>query len=183
MLPIFKRMERYRRRLGRVSRPRRAVARHRHAAPQGAAARDDDRGRANEIGLPFNPDQNGETQEGIGMSQVTIAKGRRQSTAYCYLDPGALAREPHDRAGRDGRVADPRRQALRRRALFRRRRAARGAGAAAKSSSAGGSINSPKLLELSGIGQAGSVCARSASRRCMSCAASARTCATIIRRG
>src|ERR1044072_9487139 len=26
---------------------------------------------ANKIGLPFNPDQNGETQEGIGMSQVT----------------------------------------------------------------------------------------------------------------
>src|SRR4029434_6661519 len=42
---------------------------------------------ANKIGLPFNPDLNGATQEGIGMSQVTIAKGRRQSTAYCYLDP------------------------------------------------------------------------------------------------
>ena len=33
---------------------------------------------ANKIGLPFNPDLNGATQEGIGMSQVTIAKGRRQ---------------------------------------------------------------------------------------------------------
>src|SRR5678815_259234 len=42
---------------------------------------------ANGIGLPFNPDLNGATQEGIGMSQVTIAKGRRQSTAFCYLDP------------------------------------------------------------------------------------------------
>ena len=42
---------------------------------------------ANKIGLPFNPDLNGATQEGIGMSQVTIAKGRRQSTAFCYLDP------------------------------------------------------------------------------------------------
>src|SRR5260370_34243647 len=42
---------------------------------------------AEHIGLPFNPDQNGESQEGIGMSQVTIARGRRQSTAYCYLDP------------------------------------------------------------------------------------------------
>ena len=42
---------------------------------------------AEKIGLPYNEDQNGETQEGISMSQVTIAKGRRQSTAYCYLDP------------------------------------------------------------------------------------------------
>src|ERR1700749_2317742 len=42
---------------------------------------------AGKIGLPFNPDLNGETQEGVGMSQVTIAKGRRQSTALCYLDP------------------------------------------------------------------------------------------------
>ena len=42
---------------------------------------------AQQIGLPFNPDQNGASQEGVGMSQVTIARGRRQSTAYCYLDP------------------------------------------------------------------------------------------------
>ena len=82
---------------------------------------------AEKIGLPYNPDQNGETQEGIGMSQVTIAKGRRQSTAFCYLDPGARPRQPADRPGRDRRVADPRGQALRRRALFRRRREARGA--------------------------------------------------------
>ena len=40
---------------------------------------------AGNIGLPFNPDQNGESQEGIGMSQVTIAGGKRQSTAVCYL--------------------------------------------------------------------------------------------------
>ena len=42
---------------------------------------------AENIGLPYNPDQNGRTQEGVSMSQTTIAKGRRQSTAYCYLDP------------------------------------------------------------------------------------------------
>ncbi|MBV8391765.1 MAG: GMC family oxidoreductase N-terminal domain-containing protein, partial [Alphaproteobacteria bacterium] len=41
---------------------------------------------ANKIGLPFNEDLNGPSQDGIGMSQVTISKGRRQSTAYCYLD-------------------------------------------------------------------------------------------------
>src|ERR1700755_2621327 len=42
---------------------------------------------AEKFGLPFNADQNGASQEGVGMSQVTIARGRRQSTAYCYLDP------------------------------------------------------------------------------------------------
>src|ERR1700704_6539119 len=42
---------------------------------------------AGRIGLPYNPDLNGVTQEGIGMSQVTIAGGKRQSTAVCYLDP------------------------------------------------------------------------------------------------
>ncbi len=44
VLPIFKRMERYDGGSDRVSRPRRAAARHRHAAPQGAAAGEDDRG-------------------------------------------------------------------------------------------------------------------------------------------
>ena len=38
---------------------------------------------AEKMGLPYNPDQNGASQEGIGMSQVTITKGRRQSTAFC----------------------------------------------------------------------------------------------------
>lgn len=40
-----------------------------------------------EVGLPANPDFNGKEQEGIGYSQVTIAKGRRDSTAQAYLKP------------------------------------------------------------------------------------------------
>ena len=88
VLPIFKRMERYdggsdefRGRNGLL----RVTDTPRHKVPlleKMIAA-------AEKIGLPFNPDLNGETQEGIGMSQVTIAKGRRQSTAFCYLDPAA----------------------------------------------------------------------------------------------
>ena len=104
------------------------------------------------IGLPFNPDQNGETQEGIGMSQVTIAKGRRQSTAVCYLDPvrtranliieqGAMAEtlilEGKRCVGVRYAVAGVQRQARATREVI----------------VCGGSINSPKLLELSGIGQ------------------------------
>src|ERR1051325_5375724 len=42
---------------------------------------------AAEVGIPHNPDYNGASQEGIVMSQATIAKGRRMSTARCYLDP------------------------------------------------------------------------------------------------
>ena len=129
VLPVFKRMERYdggsdefRGRDGLL----RVTDTPRHKVPlleKMIAA-------AEKIGLPFNPDQNGATQEGIGMSQVTIAKGRRQSTAYCYLDPARTRPNLTIEQGRDGRGADPGRQALRRRALLRRRREARGAGRA-----------------------------------------------------
>ena len=107
---------------------------------------------AQEIGLPFNPDLNGATQEGIGMSQVTIAKGRRQSTAFCYLDPargrrnltivqGALA---------ESLILEGKRCVGVRYAVNGRKAEARAAREVVVSS---GSINSPKLLELSGIGQ------------------------------
>ena len=42
---------------------------------------------ANEAGIPYNVDYNGAVQEGISMTQVSIRKGRRMSTARCYLDP------------------------------------------------------------------------------------------------
>ena len=44
-----------RRRLGRISRPRRPAARHRHAAPQGAAAGEDDRGGRARSACPSIP--------------------------------------------------------------------------------------------------------------------------------
>src|SRR5262245_17124330 len=42
---------------------------------------------AAEVGIPHNSDYNGASQDGIVMSQATIAHGRRQSTARAYLDP------------------------------------------------------------------------------------------------
>ena len=42
---------------------------------------------AGDAGIEESVDYNGPTQDGIGMTQVTINKGRRMSTAYCYLDP------------------------------------------------------------------------------------------------
>jgi choline dehydrogenase len=107
---------------------------------------------AGKLGLPFNPDQNGATQEGIGMSQVTIARGRRQSTAYCYLDParsranldvvqgalvGSLVLEGKRCVGVRYSVGGVSHEARAGREVI----------------VSGGSINSPKLLELSGIGQ------------------------------
>ena len=42
---------------------------------------------AAQVGIRHNPDYNGVSQEGVAMSQATIAGGRRMSTARCYLDP------------------------------------------------------------------------------------------------
>jgi choline dehydrogenase len=42
---------------------------------------------AESIGLKANDDHNGEDQEGVGMTQASIRRGRRMSTAECYLKP------------------------------------------------------------------------------------------------
>src|SRR5690348_15373429 len=42
---------------------------------------------AGETGIAHNPDYNGASQDGIAMSQASIAGGRRMSTARCYLEP------------------------------------------------------------------------------------------------
>ena len=42
---------------------------------------------AGTVGIDPTADYNGAAQDGIGMTQATINKGRRMSTAYCYLDP------------------------------------------------------------------------------------------------
>jgi choline dehydrogenase len=152
VLPVFKRMESYdggsdelRGRHG----PLRVTDTPRHKVPllEGVIV------AAQKIGLPFNPDLNGATQEGIGMSQVTIAKGRRQSTAYCYLDP---ARSRPNLTVEQGAMAESlviesRRCVGVRYSVNGGRREAR---ATREVIVSGGSINSPKLLELSGIGQA-----------------------------
>ena len=106
---------------------------------------------AEKIGIPFTKDYNGFSQEGIGSTQVTISKGRRQSTAYCYLDParnrtnltivsGAMAEsliiEGKECKGVRYSIDGQPHEALASRDVI----------------VSSGSINSPKLLELSGIG-------------------------------
>ena len=41
---------------------------------------------ANEIGIQKNCDYNGEFQDGVAMTQATISRGKRQSTAVAYLN-------------------------------------------------------------------------------------------------
>ncbi|MBT5107471.1 MAG: choline dehydrogenase [Rhodospirillaceae bacterium] len=104
------------------------------------------------IGIKHNPDYNGADQDGIAMTQATINKGRRQSTAYCYLDPARsrpnLTIETGAMAASlimEGKTCVGVRYSV--------RGEAREARAAREVVVSGGSINSPKLLELSGIGQ------------------------------
>ena len=107
---------------------------------------------AGEVGIPHNPDYNGANQDGIAMSQASIANGRRMSTAHCYLDPirnranlrietGALTR---------ALVLDGTRCTGVRYTVDGQAREAR---VSREVVVCGGAINSPQLLELSGIGQ------------------------------
>lgn len=107
---------------------------------------------AEKIGIPFTKDYNGGDQEGIGITQVTINKGRRQSTAYCYLDP---ARERTNLTIEPGAMAES--LVLEGKTCVGVRYVVNGEKREARASRevivSTGSINSPKLLELSGIGQ------------------------------
>jgi len=104
-----------------------------------------------QAGIPFNNDCNGVSQDGISYFQMTVKNGRRWSTAMAYLRP-ALAR-PNLRV-------EIRAQAER--VLLDGKRAVgvrylqNGISVEAKARRevilAGGAINSPQLLELSGIG-------------------------------
>ena len=152
VLPIFKRMERFDGGSDEY-RGRDGVLRVTHTPRHKVPLLEKMIAAAERMGLPYNPDQNGETQEGIGMSQVTIAKGRRQSTAYCYLDP---ARSRPNLVIEQGAMAET--LILEGKRCVGIRYSVRGEKREARVTRevivSGGSINSPKLLELSGIGQA-----------------------------
>jgi choline dehydrogenase len=135
------------------------------------------RSKPAEVGIRHNPDYNGASQEGIAMSQATIAAGRRMSTVRCYLDPVRNRRNLHIET-----------EALTERLVLGGKRctgvrysvagAVREARAAREVVVSAGTINSPQLLELSASASP-NACATSASRCAMPCPASARTSATI----
>jgi choline dehydrogenase len=106
-----------------------------------------------EAGVPRNDDVNGESQEGATYYQLTVKNGQRQSAAVAYLHP-AMSR-PNLKVET---------RALARRVTMQGRNAtgveyAQGgkvitAKARREVILAGGAINSPQLLQLSGIGDA-----------------------------
>jgi len=107
---------------------------------------------AGQVGIRHNPDYNGASQEGIAMSQATIARGRRMSTARCYLDPVRNRGNLHieTEALTERLLLDGKRCIGVRYSVASEVREARAGRAVVVSA---GAFNSPQLLELSGIGQ------------------------------
>jgi len=104
-----------------------------------------------EAGHPRNPDYNGASQEGFGYYQVTQQNGRRVSTARAFLDPVRRRDNLHVETG-----------ALAQRLLFDGKRAVgvayerdgrpQEARAGREVILCAGAVQSPQLLELSGVG-------------------------------
>jgi choline dehydrogenase len=108
---------------------------------------------AGQVGIAHNPDYNGAAQDGIAMSQASISSGRRMSTARCYLDPIRNRPNLHIETGAltEALILDGKRCVGVRYSVQGASHEARAAREVVVSA---GTINSPQLLELSGIGQA-----------------------------
>ncbi|MCB1614771.1 MAG: GMC family oxidoreductase N-terminal domain-containing protein [Pseudomonadales bacterium] len=112
---------------------------------------------AKEAGHPFNPDINGATQEGVGYFPHNIYRGKRLSSAAAFLDhktgaahkPDNLLVVPFAHTRRvvieNGRAVAVECEVKGKKQLFK---------AGKEIVLSAGAINSPKILELSGIGQA-----------------------------
>lgn len=106
------------------------------------------------LGIPRNPDYNGATQEGVGYFQRALYNGRRVSAARAFLHPAKQRKN-----------LDVRTNAHVARILFegkkatgiRYRRGGKEIDVRARREVilCGGTINSPQLLQISGVGPAG----------------------------
>ena len=107
---------------------------------------------AGQVGIEYTRDYNGAQQDGIGMTQATIRNGRRMSTAFCYLDParGRPNLMIQANALTECLLIEGKRCVGVRYTMNGQQHEAR---ANREVIVSGGSINSPQLLELSGIGQ------------------------------
>jgi choline dehydrogenase len=106
---------------------------------------------ANSAGIPSNPDYSGAEQEGVAMAQMTCWRGERQSTATSYLKPAANRPNLTIRTGAEATslILDGKRCVGVR---YRKDGQMREARAAREVIVCAGAANTPKLLELSGIG-------------------------------
>jgi choline dehydrogenase len=107
---------------------------------------------AGEVGIKYTKDYNGAQQDGIGMTQATIRNGRRMSTAFCYLDPARSRPNLTIQANAltECLLLEGKRCVGVRYTVNGQQHEARAGKEVVVSA---GSINSPQLLELSGIGQ------------------------------
>ncbi|MEZ5909144.1 MAG: choline dehydrogenase [Hyphomicrobiaceae bacterium] len=106
----------------------------------------------NELGVRTTDDFNGPSQDGVGYYQLFTHNGRRSSTAVCYLKPARKRRnlvvETEALVSRvlfEGRTATG--------VAYRHKGAARIARAGREVVLAAGAVQSPPLLEMSGVGQ------------------------------
>ena len=106
---------------------------------------------AEEIGIKRNPDYNAAQQDGVGMTQATIWRGKRQSTAVSYLHP--IKKRKNLRILTDTYVE---KLILQNNKCVGVETTQKGTKVVVRSNCeviiSAGAINSPQLLELSGIG-------------------------------
>ncbi|MEP1962330.1 GMC family oxidoreductase [Tateyamaria sp.] len=109
---------------------------------------------AQAAGYKFNPDYNGQDQEGVGFFQLTARNGRRCSSAVAFLNPvksrsnlHIITHAPVERVN----ITDKRATGV----TYRDRNGENHTITARREVIlSGGSINSPQLLMLSGVGEA-----------------------------
>ena len=106
---------------------------------------------AESVGIPRNPDYNGERQEGVGYFQRSVHRNRRMSTARAHLRPAMRRRNVDVRA--HAHAARIRFEGSRAVGVeYLRGGERRVVRAEREVIVAGGAVNSPQLLQLSGIG-------------------------------
>jgi len=105
------------------------------------------------LGIPRNEDYNGQRQEGVGYFQRTIHKGRRVSAAQAFIRPARHRKNLHIKTSAqvtrilfDGKTAVGVEYAL------GKGRQVHSVGARREVILSAGAVNTPKLLQLSGVG-------------------------------
>nr|WP_047169561.1 GMC family oxidoreductase N-terminal domain-containing protein [Sphingomonas sp. Y57] len=104
-----------------------------------------------ESGLPVNPDYNARRQLGVAYTQTTTFRSRRISSASAFLKPAVARGNVHvvtDAVAQRIDFEDKRAVGV----TYRRRGASHGVRAAAEVIVAAGSINTARLLQVSGVG-------------------------------